>query len=423
MMNNLPGMAFQFLNDPPQRTFVFASEGCLPLAGYSQDELIGSGGLNFFSLAHPDDAERLEEEAAETLSMGLPLETTFRIITKGGATKWVWERSRVVELNPDGTPFLFEGFLTDVTEQRKNQQEAKEADERVRLMFNSMPFGCIYWNDKAAPIDCNDEALRLFGVSNKQELIDNFFEFSPKLQPDGSSSTEKAYSHIFYAFRHGKVVFEWMHQKRNGDPFPTEITIIKAARGSEQIAVSYMRDLSEIKKKSAELNSAKELAFTDSLTGIPNRRFFMEHALNEFSAQENIAAAMGIIMFDIDHFKHINDTFGHDCGDEALKMVVAHAQSALRESDVMARLGGEEFIVLVHHLELNNLVRLAERMLKSIENMEFIYNGERIPITVSAGIAIRENILQPHTHVIKQADVALYRAKTNGRNRVEVLDE
>jgi diguanylate cyclase (GGDEF)-like protein len=314
-------------------------------------------------------------------------------------------------------------FMAIAFESAERHAIKRHADERVRLMFNSMPFGCVYWNDKAAPIDCNDGALRLFGVSSKQELIDNFFDFSPDLQPDGSPSTDKAYRLIFYALRHGKAVFEWMHKKHNGDPLPTEITIIKVAHGSEHIAVSYMRDLTEIKLKSAELNSARELAFTDSLTGIPNRRFFMEYVNNEFSSQENIAATMGIILFDIDHFKRINDTFGHDCGDEALKMVVARAQSVLRESDVMARLGGEEFIILVHNLELNNLVSLAKRILSRIKSMEFIYNGEKIPVTVSAGVAVRENILQPHMHIIKQADVALYRAKTNGRNRVGILDD
>jgi PAS domain S-box-containing protein len=122
MMNNLPGMAFQFLNDPPRYSFAFVSEGCLPLTGYSQNELTGIG-INFFDLAHPDDAEQLEWEATETIAKGLPLEATFRIVTKEEATKWVWKRSRVAEFNSDGTPYLYEGFLTDVTEQRKSLHE------------------------------------------------------------------------------------------------------------------------------------------------------------------------------------------------------------------------------------------------------------------------------------------------------------
>jgi diguanylate cyclase (GGDEF)-like protein len=314
-------------------------------------------------------------------------------------------------------------YTRDLRMEKGAETKIKQADARNMIMFDAMPLGCIYWNDKAIPIDCNDEVLKLFMISSKQEFCDRFLEFSPDKQPNGSSSSEMIYRLISYAFYHGKVVFEWMHKTRNDDLLPTEISLIKVKHDTEYIVVSYIRDLSEIKEKSAKLDVAERLAFSDTLTGIRNRRYFMQHVLHEFSAQKNISAIMGIILFDIDHFKRVNDTFGHDCGDEALKMVAAYAQSVLRESDLLARFGGEEFIVLVQNLELQNLARLARRILKRIESMKFIYNGEVIPITVSAGVAIRKDIIQAHTEVIKNADNAMYRAKANGRNRVEIFDE
>ena len=133
LMSNLPGMVYQCLNDPPNFTFTFVSNGCLPLIGYAPEELMGNSAVKFFDMVHPDDVEPLERLNAVTLSVGLPLETTFRMIMKDGSEKWIWERSRVVETNPDGTPHLLEGFYTDITEQRR--LEAAELANRAKSEF------------------------------------------------------------------------------------------------------------------------------------------------------------------------------------------------------------------------------------------------------------------------------------------------
>ncbi len=133
LMSNLPGMVYQCLNDPPEFTFTFVSEGCMNLIGYSAEELMGNNAVKFFDMVHPDDVDPLAIRNAETLSVGLPLETVFRMIMKDGSVKWIWERSRVVEMNPDGTPHLLEGFYTDITEQRR--LEAAELANRAKGEF------------------------------------------------------------------------------------------------------------------------------------------------------------------------------------------------------------------------------------------------------------------------------------------------
>ena len=133
LMKNLPGMVYQCLNDPPEFTFTFVSEGCYSLIGYTPEELMGNNAVKFFDMVHPDDVGPLERLNAETLSIGLPLETTFRMVMKDGSVKWIWERSRVVEQNPDGTPRLLEGFYTDITEQRR--LEAAELANRAKSEF------------------------------------------------------------------------------------------------------------------------------------------------------------------------------------------------------------------------------------------------------------------------------------------------
>ena len=133
LMSNLPGMVYQCLNDPPEFTFTFVSQGCYNLIGYTPEELLGNNAVKFFDMVHPDDVDLLKQQNAETLSMGLPLETTFRIVMKDGSIKWIWERSRVIEKNPDGSARLLEGFYTDITEQRR--LEAAELANRAKSEF------------------------------------------------------------------------------------------------------------------------------------------------------------------------------------------------------------------------------------------------------------------------------------------------
>ena len=133
LMSNLPGMVYQCLNDPPEFTFTFVSEGCFSLVGYTAEELMGNNALKFFDMVHPEDVGPLETLNAQTLSIGLPLETTFRMVMKDGTIKWIWERSRVVEKKPDGTPHLLEGFYTDITEQRR--LESAELANRAKSEF------------------------------------------------------------------------------------------------------------------------------------------------------------------------------------------------------------------------------------------------------------------------------------------------
>ena len=119
MMGNLPGMVYQCLNNPPEFTFTFVSNGSYALCGYRPDELIGNEMTSFLNMLHEEDVEMLAQRNAETLSLGLPLEVTFRLRMKDGTVKWIWERSHVVEFNQDGSARLLEGFYTDITEQRR----------------------------------------------------------------------------------------------------------------------------------------------------------------------------------------------------------------------------------------------------------------------------------------------------------------
>ena len=133
-----------------------------------------------------------------------------------------------------------------------------EAEERTQIMLDAMPLCCSFWDDHFRNIDCNEEATRLFGLSSKQEFLDRFFDLSPKFQPDGRLSSELSLEKIQEAFTTGRIRFEWMHQKLNGEPIPTEITLVRVKRGSGYIVAGYIRDLRELKAMLGEMQRTEE---------------------------------------------------------------------------------------------------------------------------------------------------------------------
>ena len=167
----------------------------------------------------------------------------------------------------------------------------------------------------------------------------------------------------------------------------------------------------------------ENLAHTDSLTGLNNRRYFEYLAQQLIQANLEQPAPMSLLVFDVDHFKQINDRYGHDIGDQVLQMIAQTTHPEMRRHDVLARYGGEEFIACLPETSLDEAIKIAERLREKIENMVVnLDHDHRFSFTVSIGAAILESCETDLMALIKQADIALYQAKANGRNRVEYYD-
>lgn len=136
-------------------------------------------------------------------------------------------------------------------------EEIAEADARTQIMLDATPFCCNFWDENCNNVDCNAAVARLFELSDKQEYLDRFYEFSPEEQPDGSPSREKAVEKIKEAFATGYARFEWMHRKLNGDPLPAEITLVRVKRDDGYIVAGYTRDLREQKAMLAEMRQTE----------------------------------------------------------------------------------------------------------------------------------------------------------------------
>lgn len=207
-------------------------------------------------------------------------------------------------------------------------------------------------------------------------------------------------------------------QCKDGSTFyvSTSATSLKDQAGHFAIARTSVFDITDRIQLEKKL---EKLANIDALTNISNRRHFYERGELEFKRAVRYQHALAVLMFDIDHFKKVNDTYGHDGGDVVLKQLAKTVHDSLRDLDVFARFGGEEFIALLPELSAEQATLVAERLRQQIADMPVVMpSGETTTITVSIGFAMLTAQDEQLDAFIKKADLALYQAKEQGRNRV-----
>ncbi|MEZ4382821.1 MAG: GGDEF domain-containing protein [Nannocystaceae bacterium] len=160
------------------------------------------------------------------------------------------------------------------------------------------------------------------------------------------------------------------------------------------------------------------LSTVDGLTQIFNKRYFVETLDRELSRARRYDRPLALVMFDIDHFKACNDTYGHRAGDYVLREIATLVRDRARKVDVVARYGGEEFAIILPEIDLKGAGVMAEKVRALIENTRFVFEGRHIPVTISVGVAELSPTLANADDLIKTADARLYKAKEGGRNRV-----
>jgi len=163
----------------------------------------------------------------------------------------------------------------------------------------------------------------------------------------------------------------------------------------------------------------QDAAYTDPLTGVNNKGYLMEALEMEFKSHGEKNLPLAIVVIDLDHFKNVNDTFGHDCGDYVLKQASKQIrEEGIRNSDIIGRYGGEEFVVILPETDKVQAVEIAERIRNCIGNHEFIYEEKVVRVTASCGVAHLSPKVKNHIALFKLADRAVYQAKNSGRNKV-----
>ncbi|AXP03754.1 MULTISPECIES: diguanylate cyclase [Pseudomonas] len=186
-------------------------------------------------------------------------------------------------------------------------------------------------------------------------------------------------------------------------------------------------DVTDVATNRHQLQAAnaqlQQLSSTDRLTGLYNRGHWEESLRAAYARHQRYGNALSLVMLDIDHFKRVNDTYGHQAGDKVIEQVARLLREHARDSDVVGRYGGEEFGVVLSDTDSTGAQTFAERMRHSVEALEVVYNDQRIRFTISLGVADLNQPSNSHADLIAWADQALYTSKKTGRNRVTVYEQ
>jgi len=244
LLGNAPGIAFRCLNDE-NYTMKFLSKGCKELTGYEPEELKDNKKLSYKELIHPEDRKQLRDKIKNSVEKGERYEANYRIRTSQGRTKWVWERGKGVE-SDEGKMYL-EGMIIDITERKEMEKELAKSEERYRTIFESAN-DAITIMDGERFIDCNKKTEEMFGCDREEIVGKTPWDFSPEEQPDGRGSKEKALEMIEKAFEGEAPFFEWVHKKKDGTEFYTEVSLNRYKINDNPRVISIIRDITDRKE-------------------------------------------------------------------------------------------------------------------------------------------------------------------------------
>jgi diguanylate cyclase (GGDEF)-like protein len=291
--------------------------------------------------------------------------------------------------------------------------------ETFRAAFDQVDYGVVLLDRDLRTEFMNRSVLELGQLSAPAPGEKPFFShLLRQVGENGAYAVPKEFLDGYVAER-----IAWV---RRGDASPIDLNLtdgrivrVKCIRLHDDARMLTYIDVTDGVKHERELEG---LASTDALTGLHNRRAFLALANNEWERFQRYGRPLSMLMVDADHFKSINDNFGHDVGDKVLAQLASHCSDARRGSDIVARLGGEEFAILLPETDLASAALVAEKLRSSIGAQTVEVDGTNIAITVSIGVAVAKRSISDLDDLIKRADMALYAAKRGGRNRV-ALDQ
>ncbi|NIC04790.1 GGDEF domain-containing protein [Billgrantia bachuensis] len=306
---------------------------------------------------------------------------------------------------------------------QRGRRELEEAREEIaRLNRTLHRIQCIarlgYWKAslKANELFWSEAIYDIFGV-DPSTFTPSIRAFKAMVHPEDLESVEAS---MWRAQETGSHDVEHRIVRPDGEVRWVHELADYMPEGDEQILIGTVRDITEQKRLELRL---RQLSRTDELTALFNRRYFMQRLVQELARYRRYGRSTAVVLFDFDHFKRINDTHGHSAGDQALVSVGKLLRSKLRTNDIPARLGGEEFALLLPETSLEEAVGVAEKVRQLVEQQEFMSEeGHRFGASITCGVSAFQGTEETVEAILHRADQNLYEGKRAGRNRV-VADE
>lgn len=306
---------------------------------------------------------------------------------------------------------------SEVLRERERMFETlREREERYRTLVELSPDG-IAILEGGTIVFVNRAGLSLFSASSLDDVIR--LPFIGFIHPEHRSVFESQLS----LMQEGRVQVPWMEQlfvRLDGTELPVEIAGIPFSHDGKLLCQVIFRDVTERKLARERL---EQMAHYDMLTGLPNRSFFYEHLVRMLDHAERYRDMMAVLYLDLDRFKPVNDQLGHEAGDILLKQVADRLLEQVRRSDLIARIGGDEFVILLSKIRsVSDAELVSSKILDSISR-PFDIRGNICTVGVSIGIALFPDHGHDGSILVKKADMAMYQAKSGGKNRCVLFSE
>lgn len=366
---------------------------------------------SFMQSVHPEDRQSIETAIREALE-GSPYDVDHRILLPDGTVRYVHEHGKLTR-NEDDQPIKMLGTVQDITERKQVEQVLEESEYRFRSILDVAVDGVLLADAHTHKfIHANRAICEMLGYRPNELYQLGVEDIHP------AADLPKVKKQFDRQMKGEILVAENLPVKRkDGSIFFADVSSAPMTLARQTIMVGFFHDVTERKRAEEEIHL---LATTDSLTGIANRREFSMQLLKEIERAKRYGTPLSLVMYDIDYFKRVNDTFGHDAGDSVLQALTEVVKANIRSVDIVARWGGEEFMILMPQSDVEAAGDAAEKLRQKVAQHLFEQVGN---LSVSFGVTAFAP-QDDSNALLKRVDNALYQAKEKGRNRVErVMDQ
>lgn len=368
----------------------------------------------WLELVHPDDRKTIESNFQRHCEdPGFPYDQVVRCRHRDGHKVWIRRRGLAIR-DPQGKPLRMLGGHFDLTEQKGAEEQLMRLGERFQLAVDSAGIGVWDLDLVNNELIWDERMFELYGV-NREEFQGAYDAWRRGLHPADSERTDCEVMDAIQGKKEFDTEFRVIRTDGEERMIKAFAKVVRDADGKPLRMIGVNWDITDQRRLETDLH---RLATTDPLTGITNRRQFIERAEEELTRAARYGNRVSLGILDIDHFKRINDAGGHDAGDAVLRALAAECRDQLRASDFVARLGGDEFAIVLLHTTLDDAVMTLDRLREALARLLVQTSTGAFPFTISIGVTETREGEADLDKVLKRADQALYRAKSAGRNRV-----
>jgi diguanylate cyclase (GGDEF)-like protein/PAS domain S-box-containing protein len=416
LLRTMDGMIYRCSIDK-HWTMLLLSDGCKAMTGYLADDICNNRVISYEELTEPDDRESIRNTLNAAIVDQAPYTLEYRIRCKDGSTKWVRERGASV-IDENGV-LVLEGVISDITEWVETQSQLVKAELRYRSIFENSAIGMFQTSTDGHYLAANQALAELYRYESAETLMAGIADIGTSLYVKPERRNEFARQ----IQAHGHVSdFESEVFCRDG----SRIWISEnahAVRGSDGELLYYegtVENITERRQHEAELEYQ---ATHDALTGLPNRNLLIDRLEQAIAYARRYCYFAAVVFIDLDNFKFINDSLGHQAGDRLLIEIARRLKACLRETDTVARYGGDEFVlVLNNYYESATIAELLDRLLAEISQPVDVGNeghAQELVVTCSIGVSLYPSDGETATNLIKSADAAMYLAKEQGKSNYQ----